>query len=301
MLWLCLFFGFFYERAPLSGVVGFEIHDYLFAYIGNLGLVLLLFFMALIILVLRWKLTPESLAVILRSNRPRFGSIFTKGKTETRSKENTIENENDSVAFDLEERSPQLEPPEVSIPNSSKEDDKEVTMEVQEAPEEETLDSNLAQELVEKHGFFDPTLELSQYRLPALDLLKDYGETGITINQEELEINKNKIVDTLRNYKIGIAQIKATIGPTVTLYEIVPDAGIRISKIKNLEDDIALSLAALGIRIIAPIPGKGTIGIEVPNQNPSIVSMRSVIASPKFQKAEMEMSSIALGKPSVMT
>ena len=296
MLWLCLFFGFFYERAPLlSGVVGFEIHDYLFAYIGNLGLVLLLFFMALIILVLRWKLTPESLAAILRSSRPRFGSIFTKGKTETSSNENTIENENDSVVLGLEEPSPQLGPPELSIPNSPKEDDKEVTMEVQEALEEDTLDSNLAQELVEKHGFFDPTLELSQYRLPVLDLLKDYGETGITINQEELEINKNKIVDTLRNYKIGIAQIKATIGPTVTLYEIVPDAGIRISKIKNLEDDIALSLAALGIRIIAPIPGKGTIGIEVPNQNPSIVSMRSVIASPKFQKAEMELP-IALGK-----
>ncbi|MGB2022617.1 MAG: DNA translocase FtsK, partial [Flavobacteriaceae bacterium] len=161
--------------------------------------------------------------------------------------------------------------------------------------EEEKLENNLAQSLVEKHGFFDPTLELSSYRLPGLDLLKDYGDTGITINQEELEINKNKIVETLRNYKIAIAQIKATIGPTVTLYEIVPEAGIRISKIKNLEDDIALSLAALGIRIIAPIPGKGTIGIEVPNQKPSIVSMRSVIASEKFQKAEMELP-ISLGK-----
>ena len=119
--------------------------------------------------------------------------------------------------------------------------------------------------------------------------------SGITINQEELEANKNKIVDTLNNYKIGIANIKATIGPTVTLYEIVPDAGIRISKIKNLEDDIALSLSALGIRIIAPIPGKGTIGIEVPNQKPSIVSMRSVISASKFQNAEMELP-IALGK-----
>ena len=148
---------------------------------------------------------------------------------------------------------------------------------------------------MEKHGFFDPTLELSKYRFPSYDLLKDYGESTITINQEELELNKNKIVDTLNNYKIGISKIKATVGPTVTLYEIVPEAGIRISKIKNLEDDIALSLSALGIRIIAPIPGKGTIGIEVPNQNPSIVSMRSVISSPKFQKAEMELP-IALGK-----
>ena len=136
---------------------------------------------------------------------------------------------------------------------------------------------------------------MSKYRFPSYDLLKDYGESTITINQEELELNKNKIVDTLNNYKIGISKIKATVGPTVTLYEIVPEAGIRISKIKNLEDDIALSLSALGIRIIAPIPGKGTIGIEVPNQNPSIVSMRSVISSPKFQKAEMELP-IALGK-----
>ena len=111
----------------------------------------------------------------------------------------------------------------------------------------------------------------------------------------ELEENKNKIVDTLKNYSIGISQIKATVGPTVTLYEIVPEAGIRISKIKNLEDDIALSLAALGIRIIAPIPGKGTIGIEVPNNNPTMVSMKSVISSPKFQTAEMELP-IALGK-----
>ena len=168
-------------------------------------------------------------------------------------------------------------------------------MEVEHVMEEESVESNLAQSLVEKHGFFDPKLELSKYRFPTHELLKDYGEGSITIDQEELELNKNKIVDTLSNYKIGISKIKATVGPTVTLYEIVPDAGIRISKIKNLEDDIALSLSALGIRIIAPIPGKGTIGIEVPNQKPSIVSMRSVITSGKFQKAEMELP-LALGK-----
>ena len=155
----------------------------------------------------------------------------------------------------------------------------------------EEVESDISQDFIE----FDPTLELSSFKMPHIDLLKDYPNTGITINEEELEENKRKIVDTLSNYKIGIAQIKATIGPTVTLYEIVPEAGIRISKIKNLEDDIALSLSALGIRIIAPIPGKGTIGIEVPNQNPSIVSMRSVISSTKFQKAEMELP-IALGK-----
>ena len=170
----------------------------------------------------------------------------------------------------------------------------ELIMEV-ETLEEELVDEKLANSLVEKQGFFDPTLELSNFKMPNIELLKDYGDTGITINQEELEANKNKIVETLNNYKIGISNIKATIGPTVTLYEIVPDAGIRISKIKNLEDDIALSLAALGIRIIAPIPGKGTIGIEVPNQKPSVVSMRSVISSAKFQNAEMELP-IAMGK-----
>ncbi|MGB5363409.1 MAG: DNA translocase FtsK, partial [Aureibaculum sp.] len=144
-------------------------------------------------------------------------------------------------------------------------------------------------------GEFDPTLELSEYKFPTLDLLRDYGNENITIDLAELEANKDNIVDTLNNYKIGIASIKATIGPTVTLYEIVPDAGVRISKIKNLEDDIALSLAALGIRIIAPIPGKGTIGIEVPNQNPTIVSMKSVLSTQKFQNAKMELP-LALGK-----
>jgi len=152
-------------------------------------------------------------------------------------------------------------------------------MEVEHIVEEKEETTNLADKLVEDFGEFDPTLELGNYKFPHIDLLDKHGVTGgITINQEELEDNKTKIVNTLKNYKIGIAQIKATIGPTVTLYEIVPEAGVRISKIKNLEDDIALSLAALGIRIIAPIPGKGTIGIEVPNKNSTIVSMRSVIA-----------------------
>jgi S-DNA-T family DNA segregation ATPase FtsK/SpoIIIE len=166
---------------------------------------------------------------------------------------------------------------------------------IEKVEEEVLIEENLAARLVQDFGEFDPTLELSHYQFPPIDLLKEYSSGGITINQAELEENKNKIVDTLKNYSIGISQIKATVGPTVTLYEIVPDAGIRISKIKNLEDDIALSLSALGIRIIAPIPGKGTIGIEVPNNNPTMVSMKSVISSPKFQTAEMELP-IALGK-----
>ncbi len=152
-----------------------------------------------------------------------------------------------------------------------------------------------AEDLVKELGEYDPTLDLSSYKYPPLELLENYGSAKISVNTEELERNKNRIVETLGHYNIDIAKIKATIGPTVTLYEIVPAAGVRISKIKNLEDDIALSLSALGIRIIAPIPGKGTIGIEVPNQTPEMVSMRSVLASDKYQLAQMDLP-IALGK-----
>lgn len=144
-------------------------------------------------------------------------------------------------------------------------------------------------------GDYDPTLDLSNYKFPPIDLLEDHKSSNSEVSEQELNENKNKILETLRNYKIEIDKIKATIGPTVTLYEIVPAPGIRISKIKNLEDDIALSLSALGIRIIAPIPGKGTIGIEVPNQNPEVVSMRSVIGSKKFQECNFELP-VVLGK-----
>ena len=136
---------------------------------------------------------------------------------------------------------------------------------------------------------YDPTLDLGTYRYPTLDLLNEHPNSKVQVTKEELEANKDKIVETLSNYNIGISQVKATVGPTVTLYEIVPDAGVRIAKIKNLEDDIALSLAALGIRIIAPIPGKGTIGIEVPNKNKEMVPARSVFMSEKFIKSDMEL------------
>jgi len=160
---------------------------------------------------------------------------------------------------------------------------------------EEELSAREVKRKLKEFGEYDPTLELSRFRLPPLELLKDFGGTNIIRNDQELAENKNKIVETLNNYKIDISKIKATIGPTVTLYEIVPAPGVRISKIKNLEDDIALSLAALGIRIIAPIPGKGTIGIEVPSTNPQVVPMRNLIASEKFQKCDMELP-IAFGK-----
>ena len=152
-----------------------------------------------------------------------------------------------------------------------------------------------AEKLVEKAGHYDPTLDLPQYQFPSIDLLKEYSTGKISVTREELQANKDKIVKTLTDFKIGISNIKATIGPTITLYEIVPEAGVKISKIKNLEDDIALSLAALGIRIIAPMPGKGTIGIEVPNANKEMVSMRSVISTEKFMNSNMALP-VALGK-----
>ncbi|HTF20062.1 MAG TPA: DNA translocase FtsK 4TM domain-containing protein [Chryseolinea sp.] len=161
---------------------------------------------------------------------------------------------------------------------------------------EETVETDrLAEQLVQEQGLYDPTLELAGFKFPPLELLNEYdtGKAGVT--QDELNQNKDRIVATLVNFKIGIQSIKATIGPTVTLYEIVPDAGIKISRIKNLEDDIALSLSALGIRIIAPIPGKGTIGIEVPNKNREMVSIRSVFGSPGFAKTDKELP-VALGK-----
>ena len=159
-----------------------------------------------------------------------------------------------------------------------------------------TLDDELkAAQLVEKFGEYDPTLDLGNYQFPSPELLIDYGTGNGKVNNEELVANKDRIVNTLKNYGIEIDRISATVGPTVTLYEIVPAAGVRISKIKNLEDDIALSLAALGIRIIAPIPGRGTIGIEVPNQTPEMVPMRNIIASEKFQNTTHDLP-IALGK-----
>lgn len=164
-------------------------------------------------------------------------------------------------------------------------------LEVAETVEEEFVDENIGSLTTN----FDPTLDLSNYQYPSLDLLEEHGSDKVKIDAEELERNKNQIISTLNNYQIEISKIKATIGPTVTLYEIVPAPGVRISKIKNLEDDIALSLAALGIRIIAPIPGKGTIGIEVPNAHKEIVSMRSLLASEKFQNSTADLP-ICLGK-----
>ncbi|WP_316828915.1 DNA translocase FtsK [Pedobacter miscanthi] len=160
---------------------------------------------------------------------------------------------------------------------------------------EKTEEEKKSEDLVEQFGNYDEKLDLAGYKYPTIDLLENYGTNKISVNAEELEANKNKIVETLNHYNIEIDKIKATIGPTVTLYEIIPAPGVRISKIKNLEDDIALSLAALGIRIIAPMPGKGTIGIEVPNQHPEMVPMRSILNTEKWSQTTMDLP-IALGK-----
>ncbi|MDP5231602.1 MAG: DNA translocase FtsK [Cellulophaga sp.] len=311
IIWISIAFGFFAESFPLlGGIVGYEMNDFLQDYAGKVGVFLLLLFGLVIILVRLFKITPDLVTEFYAKNKTSLKSEFNTSETSETYTEEEIEaliaKEEKQVVIDTYTHKKDIPPLvtetntidndfEINLPKEE-EVEENLTMQVAKVVEEVEDTETLANKLVEDYGEFDPTLELANYKFPTIELLDQHGVTGgITINQEELEENKNKIVETLKNYKIGIAQIKATIGPTVTLYEIVPDAGVRISKIKNLEDDIALSLAALGIRIIAPIPGKGTIGIEVPNKNATIVSMRSVITSPKFQKAEMQLP-IAFGK-----
>ena len=322
VVWLSILFGFFTHKFDfLGGIIGFEINQFLQDYIGKVGVILLLIFGLIAYLAIRFKITGELIVNFFKSAKSSIKEDLQSEESTTQpivAFDNSLTEEAEAIKSTIEVPLENIEP---TISNHSKpkvEPKKDpiaegLKMEVTEKPKEETIDTpelkievetvqeeksesdNLADKLVEDFGQFDPTLELGKYQFPTLDLLKKYDNEGISIDQNELEENKNRIVETLNNYKIGIASIKATIGPTVTLYEIVPDAGIRISKIKNLEDDIALSLSALGIRIIAPIPGKGTIGIEVPNKNSTIVSMRSVIASQKFQKSEMHLP-IAFGK-----
>ncbi|MFT5647731.1 MAG: S-DNA-T family DNA segregation ATPase FtsK/SpoIIIE, partial [Aureispira sp.] len=320
VIWVSIFFGFLSQTNPLlGGRIGYEMNDFFQDYIGKIGTALLLLLCLITYLAVRFKLTPEHIIGFFKNAKKEISGEFL---SKSKSKDDTLfvpldnnlseEAEAFKSAFEipLENLEPTIthysgietkknvsEEKKLEIEVTEVKDDLEddIEMVIETVTEEKSETDNLADKLVEDFGLFDPTLELGNFQFPSLDLLKKYDSESITINQEELEENKNKIVDTLSNYKIGIASIKATIGPTVTLYEIVPDAGVRISKIKNLEDDIALSLSALGIRIIAPIPGKGTIGIEVPNKNATIVSMRSVIASQKFQKSDMQLP-IALGK-----
>jgi len=327
MLWISVTLSFLHKKyALLSGIIGFEVNEFLRAFIGKIGLAIILSFFFIAYLVLRYKVTFDTIIekikqkktenearrlskqeVQLQENSETLATNTVKLSSETKNKsefELSIENlkptiskhsevnpKKEEITLKAEENSE----PKLKVEKTG-EAIEEIGVEIDVAvnKEEKSVAENLSDQLVKDFGEFDPTLELGNFKFPTFNLLKQYNET-ISIDPKELEANKDKIVETLKNYKIGIAEIKATVGPTITLYEIVPEAGIRISKIKNLEDDIALSLSALGIRIIAPIPGKGTIGIEVPNKKSTIVSMHSVISSKKFQESPMELP-IALGK-----
>ena len=297
LFFFSIFFGTVKNESIYSGVIGFEITEFLNVYIKNIGIIFLLIFMFILYITIRLDFGINNIISVYEKLKSLL--TFEKNINPNEFEEN-VNHENDN------ENSETLNEPShnIDLIKSEKKDEaslisekdtSELEIQVEKVVEEKSTNNNLANNLVDDFGEFDPKLDLSKFKFPDLNLLKQYNSGQITIDKQELEENKNKIVETLNNYNISISNIKATIGPTVTLYEIVPDAGIRISKIKNLEDDIALSLSALGIRIIAPIPGKGTIGIEVPNKNPTIVSMYSVIAADKFQKSSMELP-IAIGK-----
>ena len=285
MIWTIIFSGYISNYYPLqTGIKGFELNSFLKAYIGDTGIIIILSFILLTSAAIVWNLTPNSFLYLLKKTK---NSKVDKPYSNNELNE-SLSIESDIETTDYEEDKAKIDSNDFSI------DSDEISMEVEEINFEEKSNEKISFDRV-KLKKFDPTLDLRNFKNPSIDLLKDYGDGTIKIDQDELETNKNRIVDTLKNYNIGIKQIKATIGPTVTLYEIIPDAGVRISKIKNLEDDIALSLSALGIRIIAPIPGKGTIGIEVPNKKKSVVSMKSLLSSKKYIESEMELP-IAIGK-----
>lgn len=325
MVFLATFLGFLQGKSTiLSGVSGYEVNHFLQDYFGKIGTFLILFFFTLVYTVTKWQLTPEKIMSF-------FQNVFAKLKRE-HNDDHHSENDDDQTNInetppvtpidteasddddqqDIEIVLPQVEDEKIDPFTHKKEIpflDGKGELEITNVPEEEAppltiapivppsvIDpEDLAKQLVENYGEYDPRLDLSDYRFPTIELLSEPKDKGIIINEEELKENNDTIIKTLADYKIEISKIKATVGPTVTLYEIVPVAGTRIAKIKSLEDDIALSLAALGIRIIAPIPGKGTIGIEVPNKKPTTVYMRSMIMAQKFQNAEMELP-IAFGK-----
>jgi S-DNA-T family DNA segregation ATPase FtsK/SpoIIIE len=285
-LWLAVGMALLFPHNPLlSGIIGYESNLFMLQFIGPFGVVSILLLIGIAFMVYQFKWKPEEVQLFKRK----------APKPEEDVQEITESEAPAQVVFDVD-KNQKGAPPIATKPASikaAKQADDDIKLKLETTEEDEVVKK--AKKLVADFGEVDPTLELKNFRSPTESLLKSYPHEGITINEQELEENKERIVDTLKNYQIGIADIKATIGPTVTLYEIIPAAGVRVSKIKNLEDDIALSLSALGIRIIAPIPGKGTVGIEVPNKNATIVSMRSVILAKKFQEAEMELP-LALGK-----
>ena len=309
MFWFSLLASYFFKNQIYGGVFGFEIKLKIIEYVGDIGFIFLLLFGFLSFLIIKLKFKPVDLYRF-------FNQIVYNLKNRSAKKVNNdnLSDEIDIVENDEDISVPTGKEPELNTVSSSaikptiknfsnvnKEIDEKnikdnsVEIVINKVTDEETI-TEKRKKILDEFGEFDETLELPSFKIPELKLLNDYGKnTSITVNQEELTANKEKIIETLQNYNIEIEKAKATIGPTVTLYEIIPAAGVRISKIKSLEDDIALSLSALGIRIIAPIPGKGTIGIEVPNKDRKIVSMKSLISSKKYQEAEMELP-LALGK-----
>ncbi len=317
----------------IGGNFGYQINVWLISLFGMIGTALMLtaLIAGYVYLGFNWAARGKNMEVnnaITETSSTNAGSLDTTEQTVIEKKRNArdwnefqVEEEvklsqtiNNSVVHEIEDEQDVLQneaviSQEFEITNHPKiekipakgEGDLELIVEHKVEPEPEfinpvdEIDEEVNNEFIHAAGEYDPKADLSSYVFPEIDLLEKHGNDSITINNEELQANKDRILETLKNYSIDIEKIKATIGPTVTLYEIVPAPGVRISKIKNLEDDIALSLSALGIRIIAPMPGKGTIGIEVPNQKPEVVSMRSIIASEKFQNTAFDLP-IALGK-----
>ncbi len=316
--WIPLFLrAAFPENEVLYGVYGYEMNIILTDFLGFSGLILLLIFTLLSFLILslnipfRWfkKKEQREIPVLTDSPVQPEREILDSSEKETEKPEevtNDFVNRFTDPSPEIKSEDQVSPEPSVDLPleiesATVKESGNQVDTDVEfliEKPVQDILTDPVETGTSEHRTIdtrYDPTLDLPHYKYPPFELLNNYGGDEININKEELEANKNRIVETLKNYSIQIQKIKATIGPTVTLYEIIPEAGVRISKIKNLEDDIALSLSALGIRIIAPIPGKGTIGIEVPNKNPEIVSMKSVLSSERFQKSTYDLP-LALGK-----
>ncbi|MDX1667442.1 MAG: DNA translocase FtsK, partial [Saprospiraceae bacterium] len=329
MLLLSVFLEFIFDRSafPWGGAFGESVSNWLENFLGTIGMILLFFLM--IVATLVWVFNPNFNDLTFRkavTETNLYAREWLSGKLyRRRSKKKPAESEQEEeeapATLRPGTRSPEPEEEEtLEVSRSEKKSQLSFNLKDEESESDEATDSEeteleieraggdgpgpsgeahqriRAQEENEDHSEpYDPTLELSSYENPVLTLLNDYSDQKVEIDRAELEANKDQIIETLLNYKIEIVKIRATIGPTVTLYEIVPAPGVRISKIKNLEDDIALSLAALGIRIIAPIPGKGTIGIEVPNKRKQIVSMREVLMSKKFKRAKMDLP-IGLGK-----
>ncbi|MEC8967812.1 MAG: DNA translocase FtsK 4TM domain-containing protein [Bacteroidota bacterium] len=317
LIWISMTAGFIFQYTNydfLGGLYGLSIANWLTGIGGVIGAGFFILFSGFVSIVLLFNPSFKWLEKIIdQKNNEEFldENEFTPVNTITKddvitevvqtpidlnNEDDDDENEITSIEKEFELKEKEIESTKKPIETEAKEQStKDENFSVEVGKEENKLSDDEISDKVKEFGEFDPKLELSQYQLPNIDLLEGHGDGNIIVNKEELEGNKNKIIETLNNYKISISKIKATIGPTVTLYEIVPAAGVRISKIKNLEDDIALSLSALGIRIIAPMPGKGTVGIEVPNSKPDIVSMRALIASDRFQNSELELP-VALGK-----